>query len=137
MLHTGDIGVLDDSGLLWLRDRKNDMIIRGGANVYPAEIERVLAQDERVAASAVVGVADERLGERAVAAVQLQAGTTATAQELLDHCRSQLARYKVPDRILFVDELPRTQMGKIRRRDVRPLFESPAAQPESPDITLP
>jgi long-chain acyl-CoA synthetase len=123
MLHTGDIGLLDDTGLLWLRDRKNDMIVRGGANVYPAEIERVLANDPRVAGSAVVGIADERLGEKAVAAVQLQPGATATAQELLDYCAAQLARYKVPERILFVDELPRTAMGKIRRRDVRPLFK--------------
>ena len=80
LLHTGDIGELDDTGLLWLRDRKNDMILRGGANVYPAEIERVLAGDPRVAGSAVVGVADERLGEKAVAAVQLQPGAAATAR---------------------------------------------------------
>ncbi len=122
LLHTGDIGSIGADGLLTIRDRKHDMIIRGGANVYPAEVERVLAQDDRVTASAVLGIPDERLGETVVAAVQLAPGAAATEDELRAHCATELAGYKVPDRIVVVDELPRTPMGKVLRRELRSLF---------------
>ena len=123
LLHTGDLGTLDERGNLFIRDRKSDLILRGGANVYPAEIERVLHEDARVAACAVIGVPDPRLGERVVAAVQLEPGARASADELRDHCRESLARYKVPDEIRFVGEFPRTPMGKIRKKDLARLFE--------------
>jgi long-chain acyl-CoA synthetase len=121
-LHTGDIGLLDVDGFLHLKDRKSDMILRGGANVYPAEVERVLAEDPRVSACAVIGIADERLGQRVVGAVQLAPGATVTEAELQERCAAQLARYKVPSQILLVEELPRSAMGKVQRRQIRSLF---------------
>ena len=124
VLHTGDIGVLDDDGNLFIKDRKNDLIIRGGANVYPAEVERVLHDDPRVAACAVIGRPDERLGERVVAFVQLVDGAEADADALVEHCRANLARYKVPDTITFVDAFDRTPMGKIRKTVLRDLVSA-------------
>lgn len=118
VLHTDDVGRLDEHGNLHVLDRAKDLIIRGGANVYPAEVERVLHGDDRVAACAVLGVPDERLGERVVAAVQLRPGAAATPAELLDRCRAELARYKVPERLVLVEGFPRTPMGKIRKRDL-------------------
>ena len=92
--------------------------------MYPAEVERVLHEDPRVAACAVVGVPDERLGERVMGAVQLVRGAEATEAELLAHCRANLARYKIPDRILLVEEFPLTPMGKIRKKDLKGWFEN-------------
>jgi acyl-CoA synthetase (AMP-forming)/AMP-acid ligase II len=123
VLHTGDLGSLDADGNLYIRDRRSELILRGGANVYPAEVERVLHADPRVAACAVIGVTDERLGERVVAAVQLSDGASASAEELQAHCRAQLARYKVPERIVFVRSFPRNTMNKILKRELRALFE--------------
>jgi long-chain acyl-CoA synthetase len=119
ILHTGDLGCLDPDGNLFIKDRRNDLILRGGANVYPAEVERVLHDDPRVAACAVLGKPDERLGERVVAFVQLADGTTATADELRDHCAENLAKYKVPEDIRFVEAFDRTPMGKIRKTTLR------------------
>jgi len=122
-LHTGDLGCLDADGNLFIKDRRSDLILRGGANVYPAEIERVLHADPRVAACAVLSVPDDRLGERVVAAVQLASDAKASEDELREHCRNQLARYKVPDRIVFVASFPRNSMNKILKRELRPLFQ--------------
>ena len=97
--------------------------MRGGANVYPAEVERVLHEEPRVAGCAVVGIPDERLGERVVAAVVVEGDAALTAEELRDHCARSLARYKVPERFLFVDELPRNAMGKVVKRLVVPWFD--------------
>lgn len=121
-LHTGDLGFVDDDGFLHVRDRKSLVIIRGGGNVYPAEIERVLHERAEIEACAVVGLADERLGERVAAAVQLRTGASATEDELREHCLANLAKYKVPERWLFVDGFPRNSMGKIQRRDLPALF---------------
>ena len=98
------------------------MIIRGGGNVYPAEIERVLHERDEIEACAVVGLPDERLGERVAVAVQLRDGATVTEDELREHCLANLAKYKVPERWLFVDGFPRNAMGKIQRRDLPALF---------------
>jgi acyl-CoA synthetase (AMP-forming)/AMP-acid ligase II len=122
VLHTGDLGFVDDDGFLHVRDRKSLVIIRGGGNVYPAEIERVLHERPEVEACAVVGLPDERLGERVAVAVQLRAGATATEDDLRAHCLANLAKYKVPERWLFVDGFPRNSMGKIQRRDLPALF---------------
>ncbi|HEY2430148.1 MAG TPA: hypothetical protein VGI06_14515, partial [Acidimicrobiales bacterium] len=121
-LHTGDLGYLDDDGYLFVRDRKNLVIIRGGANVYPAEVERVLLRAAGVAACAVVGVPDGRLGERVGAVVQLVPGAAGDGDRLAAHCGAELARYKVPERWVFVDELPRNSMGKVQRRSLSDLF---------------
>jgi O-succinylbenzoic acid--CoA ligase len=121
-LRTGDLGFISAEGNLTLRDRKSLVIIRGGANVYPAEIERVLHAAEGVAACAVVGVPDERLGERVVAAVEALPGVALDVDALRDHCLANLAKYKVPERFVLVDAFPRNSMGKIVRRDLSTLF---------------
>jgi long-chain acyl-CoA synthetase len=121
-LHTGDIGFFDDDGYLHIRDRKSLVIIRGGANVYPAEVERVLQAAPGVAACAVVGVPDERLGERVVAAVEPAAGAAVDDDTLRAHCLEHLAKYKVPERFVVVDAFPRNSMGKIVRKELPALF---------------
>lgn len=117
-LHTGDLGFLDVDGNLHVRDRKSLVIIRGGANVYPAEVERVLHEAPGVAVCAVLGVADERLGERVVAIVELVPGAEADEDALREHCLAHLAKYKVPERFVVVDAFPRNAMGKIIRREL-------------------
>jgi long-chain acyl-CoA synthetase len=114
-LHTGDLGHLDGDGWLHIRDRKNLLIIRGGANVYPAEVERVLLEAPGVAAGAVVGVPDDRLGERVVAVVELAPGAGLDEEAVRAHCLAHLARYKVPERVVPVERLPRNAMGKVVR----------------------
>jgi acyl-CoA synthetase (AMP-forming)/AMP-acid ligase II len=125
--HTGDIGFLDAAGQLFVRGRQNDLIIRGGANVYPAEVERVLSTHPAVAAVAVLGVRDERLGQRVAAVIELQAGIhpdneTALVDALKAHCTTQLARYKVPEQMRFVTTLPRNAMNKIVKPQLLHLF---------------
>jgi acyl-CoA synthetase (AMP-forming)/AMP-acid ligase II len=117
-LHTGDIGFLDDEGYLHLRDRKSLVIIRGGANVYPAEVERVLLEAPGVGAGAVFGVPDERLGERVVAVVEMEAEVPFDEEAVRAHCLANLAKYKVPERFVAVPKLPRNAMGKIVRAEL-------------------
>jgi long-chain acyl-CoA synthetase len=112
-LRTGDLGRMEPTGHLRVLGRKSTMIIRGGANVYPAEVERVLVDAPGVGACAVVGVPDERLGERVGAAVEARAGQTVDLEAVAEHCRVNLAAYKVPERWVVVDQLPRNQMGKV------------------------
>ena len=121
--HTGDLGFFAEDGNLYIRGRRNELILRGGANVYPAEVERALQSHAAVGAAAVLGVPHERLGERVVAAVQLEPGAEAGEEELRAHVREQLARYKVPDAIRFVDEMPRNAMNKIIKARLRGLFD--------------
>jgi long-chain acyl-CoA synthetase len=121
-LRTGDVGLLDDDGFLHVRDRLSLLIIRGGANVYPAEVERVFAEIDGVAASAVVGVPDERLGERVVALVEPVAGVELDLEAVRAHLAANLAKYKVPERIVVVDAFPRNAMGKIVRKDLPSLL---------------
>jgi acyl-CoA synthetase (AMP-forming)/AMP-acid ligase II len=123
--HSGDLGLLAEDGNLYIRGRRNELILRGGANVYPAEVERVLQEDPRVACAAVLGVPDERLGERVVAAVQLEPDERATEEELRGRVAGQLARYKVPERIVFVDAMPRNAMSKVVKRELADLFQRP------------
>jgi long-chain acyl-CoA synthetase len=144
VVHTGDIGYIDDDGYLHVRDRRNQMIIRGGANVYPAEVERVLQAAPGVEACAVFGTPDERLGERVVAAVQVAADARVSAEDLTAHCIGELARYKVPEQFVFVESFVRNSMGKIDRRNLGglvggpggpggPRSASPADQPHAPE----
>ncbi|HYC56830.1 MAG TPA: AMP-binding protein [Candidatus Binatia bacterium] len=119
ILHTGDLGATGEDGNYYIRGRRNELILRGGANVYPAEIERVVHRDARVAACAVLGVPDERLGERVVAAIQLAEGAIVSEDELRQHCIAELARYKIPERFYFVESLPRNSMGKIVKHQLR------------------
>ncbi|HEX3737516.1 MAG TPA: AMP-binding protein [Solirubrobacterales bacterium] len=115
--HSGDLVREDDDGYLYVVDRKKDLIISGGENVYPAEVERVLLEDPAVADVAVVGVDDERWGERPVAYVVARGELT--AGRLIDACDGKLARYKIPGAVVFVDELPRNSGGKVLKRELR------------------
>ena len=117
-LHTGDVGRMED-GRLVVVDRLGSVIIRGGANVYPAEVERVLRTLPTVADAVVVGLPDERLGETVHALVELEAAQTTTERALVDGCLNQLARYKVPVRILVVDAIDRNALGKPDQRTGR------------------
>jgi len=121
VLHTGDIGYLDDDGYLVLVDRSKDMIIRGGENIYPKEIEAVLHGHPGVLDCAVVGGPDPRLGEVPVAFVQLRPGAPTSSDELLTHCRASLARFKVPTEIRFLADLPRNSVGKVSKPALRAL----------------
>jgi acyl-CoA synthetase (AMP-forming)/AMP-acid ligase II len=117
--HTGDIGVRDDDGYLWIVDRLKDMILSGGENIAGSEVERVLYEHPAVLEVAVVGRPDEKWGEVPVAFVALKPDTNATADELIEHCRGQLARFKVPKDVVFVDALPRNPSGKVLKRELR------------------
>jgi long-chain acyl-CoA synthetase len=119
---TGDIGSIDADGFLWLSDRKIDMIISGGVNIYPAEIEGALAGHPAVEDVAVIGVPDEEFGESVKAVVQVVEGVhadDALAAELIAYCRSLLAGYKAPRSVDFIDVIPRTGTGKITKRPLR------------------
>ncbi len=118
-LYTGDIGEFDAEGYLYIRDRKKDMLIVGGYNVYPRELEEVLVMHAAVLDAAVVGVRDEYRGELPVAFVALRPGARACVEELLAHCRANLARYKVPARIRIVVALPKTSVAKTDKKTLR------------------
>ena len=120
-LHTGDVAVADPHGRFAIVDRRKDMIITGGYNVYPAEIERVIAGHSAVAMVAVGSQTDSLKGELARAYVVLRPGASATEAEILDHCRPHLAPYKLPRSVQFVEDLPKTSTGKIMRRELRKL----------------
>lgn len=115
-LLTGDLGYVDDDGDLWILDRRSDLIVSGGENVYPAEVERVLRAHPAVALACVVGLPHPDWGQQVAAVVVLTDLGAATAEELIDHCRARLAGYKRPRRIFFADALPQTASGKVQRR---------------------
>ena len=122
---TGDVGYLDDEGFLFLTDRKKDMIISGGENIASSEVERVIYELPQVREVAVIGLPDERWGERPVAVVVLsrrrQRSNYAT---LADHCRARLARFKVPKQLIMRDSLPRNPSGKVLKRVLRAELEA-------------
>jgi acyl-CoA synthetase (AMP-forming)/AMP-acid ligase II len=117
--HTGDIGVRDDDGYLFIVDRLKDMIVSGGENIAGSEVERVLYEHEAVLEAAVVGRPDDRWGEVPIAFVVLRPDASASADELIDHCRDRLAKFKVPKDVAFLDALPRNPSGKVLKRDLR------------------
>ena len=117
--HTGDIGVRDEDGYVYIVDRLKDMIVSGGENIASSEIERVLYEHDAVVEAAVVGRPDDRWGEVPVAYVVLQPGASAGPDELIDHCRGQLAKFKVPKDVCFIDALPRNPSGKVLKRELR------------------
>jgi acyl-CoA synthetase (AMP-forming)/AMP-acid ligase II len=117
--HTGDIGLRDEDGYLYIVDRLKDMIVSGGENIASSEIERVLYEHEAVLEAAVVGRADARWGEVPVAYVVLNSAATVAPEELVEHCRQQLARFKVPKAVVTVDALPRNPSGKVLKRELR------------------
>ena len=118
-LHTGDVAVQDEDGYIFIVDRKKDMIIAGGYNIYPREIDEVLYTHPKVAEAISLGVPDEYRGETVKAFVVLAPGQAATEEEIIDFCRQKLAAYKVPKRVEFREELPKSAVGKILRRVLR------------------
>jgi acyl-CoA synthetase (AMP-forming)/AMP-acid ligase II len=118
-MHTGDAGRLDADGYLYIEDRVKDMIVSGGENVYPREVENVLFQHPGVADAAVIGVPDPRWGEAVKAIVVLKAGATVESDALITFCRQHLGGYKLPRSVDFIDALPRNPSGKVLKRELR------------------
>lgn len=118
-LRTGDVGSIDGDGFVWILDRTKDLIIRGGFNVYPRDVEEVLHSHPAVLEAAVIGVPDATMGEEIKAFVVVRPGASVTEEELLDHARSRLAKYKTPRSVGFLDSLPKSGVGKVLRRQLR------------------
>jgi long-chain acyl-CoA synthetase len=118
-LHTGDIGMVDEEGYLYVFDRKKDMIICGGYNIYPIELEEVLYENHKVLEAAVVGIEDEKMGEIPKAFIVLKPGMQAEEGEMMTYVEDRLAKYKRLRAVEFVDELPKGPTGKILRRELR------------------
>lgn len=117
-LHTGDLGYMDEDGYLYLKGRADDMLIRGGENVSPREVEAVLMTHPKVHEAAVIGVSDPEWGQEIRAVVILKKGESATPEEIIDYCRPRMAGYKRPRSLIFVEEFPRNAMGKLLRKQI-------------------
>jgi fatty-acyl-CoA synthase len=122
-MHTGDLGVLDEDGYCRITGRSKDMLIRGGENVYPREIEEFLYTHSKVQAAQVFGVADAHFGEEVCAWVQLKASCTATEEEIREFCRGQIAHFKIPRYVRFVSSFPMTVTGKVQKFVMREQME--------------
>ena len=120
--HSGDMGYMDEEGYLFLVDRKADMIVTGGENVYPKEVEEVLYEHPAVSMAAVVSAPDKKWGERVQAVVVLKPDQSPTEEELINFCKKKLSGYKCPKAVEFWDALPTTPVGKILRKDVKNKF---------------
>ncbi len=121
-LHTGDLGEMDETGVVRIKGRLREVIIRGGENIYPPEVEEALLTHPAVAMAAVVGVEHERLGQEVGAAIQLRQGANAADTELATHVEERIVRFKVPRHWLFVDAMPLTVSGKVRKVELEGLF---------------
>ena len=120
--HTGDIGYRDHDGFFYIVDRKSDMIIRGGENIYPREIDEVLYQHPQIAAAAVIGIPDELYGEDVAAVVVLKPEAKVSAAEVIEFCKARLADYKCPKTVRFVDDIPKGPTGKLLKRELAQMF---------------
>jgi O-succinylbenzoic acid--CoA ligase len=129
-LHTGDVGYLDPAGGLHVLDRRDDLVVSGGENVYPAEVEAVLLEHPSVVDAGVSGVPDRDLGARVVAWIVAAPGTIPEPESLRRHCRDRLAGFKQPREFRYVDALPRNAAGKLQRRRL-----AGQASSESPDLS--
>jgi fatty-acyl-CoA synthase len=123
-LHSGDLGCMDGDGYVRITGRLKDMIIRGGENIYPAEIEEFLFTHPKIAQVAVFGVPDEFYGEEVAAWVQLHAGECMTEEDLKDYCRGRIAHFKIPRYVRFVTEFPMTVTGKLQKYRMREIMSS-------------
>jgi len=123
-LHTGDASRMDDDGFYYIVDRWKDMYISGGENVYPAEVENVIYQLPQISEAAVIGIPDEKWVEVGRACVVLKSGEELSEPELINHCRANLARYKVPHSVVFIDEIPHNATGKVLKRELRETYGS-------------
>jgi len=124
-VHTGDIGYMDEDGYFYLSGRATDMIIRGGENISPEEVENVLYSHPKIEEAAVIGVPDEEWGEEPRAIVVLKRGEEAQAEEIIEYARRMLASFKRPRSVVFVDALPRNPMGKVLKRQLRERYGKP------------
>ena len=118
-LHTGDIGYLDEDGYLFITDRKKDMIIKGGENIFPSEIENVLLKHPGVAEAAVIGIPDKKYGEEVVAYVVKNLEAEITENEMISHCTKNYSKFKCPSQVRFIDSLPKSLVGKILKKELR------------------
>jgi acyl-CoA synthetase (AMP-forming)/AMP-acid ligase II len=125
-LHTGDGGLINENGYLFLKDRLRDVIISGGFNVYPGDVEGALVKHPDVYECVVFGAEDDHWGERVEAAVQLREGATSSAEDIIAHAREQLGSVKAPKSIHLVDDLPRSAVGKVLRREIKDRYSKPA-----------
>ena len=117
--HSGDLGYVDEDGYLYVVDRKQDLIITGGANIYPVEVEEVLYTHPAVALAAVIGIPDKIKGELALAYIVLKEGTNASEKEIIEFVRGRIAKFKAPKLVKFVESLPQGPTGKILKRELR------------------
>ena len=124
-LRTGDVAAVDEEGFIYIQDRRKDMIISGGENVYPAEIENVILAHEGVAEVAVIGQPSDKWGESPFAVVVRKDEST-TEEDILNHCDGKLARFKIPNGAVFIDVIPRNANGKVLKRELRKQFPGPA-----------
>ena len=122
-LHTGDICLKDEYGYIYYKDRIKDMICRGGENIYPREVEEVIASHPLVREVAVIGIPDVRLQEEIMAVITPEEGETLSEKDIIDLCEENLARFKKPRYMAFVDELPKNASGKILKKDLRKKYE--------------
>jgi long-chain acyl-CoA synthetase len=123
-MRTGDIGYLDEEGFLFVTGRKKNVIIRGGINVSPLQVDRVLLEHPRIDEAATVGIPDSIYGEEVVSLVVLKAGTRAENHELIAHCKTKLSREMVPKDILIVEEIPKSDRGKVVKQQLLDLYFS-------------
>lgn len=130
-IYTGDIGFFDEDGYLSVVDRKKDMVIASGYNIYPVEIDNALFDHPRVLEACVVGVPDRYRGETLKAFIVVKEGETLTEEEVISYLKERLAPYKIPTSVEFMDELPKTTVGKILRRELRDM-EIEKAEPGEP-----
>jgi long-chain acyl-CoA synthetase len=120
--HTGDIGYKDADGFFYIADRKSDMIIRGGENIYPREIDELLYTHPAIEAAAVIGIPDELYGEEVAAFVVLKTGVAASEADLINFCRARLADFKCPKRVYFVADIPKGATGKLLKRELARIY---------------
>lgn len=123
-LYTGDIGRVDEDGYLYIVDRKKDMIIASGYNIYPRDVEEVIYEHPSVQEAVVIGVPDPYRGETVKAIIVLKAGKSVSEEEIIQYCRENMAAYRVPSIVEFLNELPKTAVGKILRRALREEVQS-------------
>jgi acyl-CoA synthetase (AMP-forming)/AMP-acid ligase II len=123
-LYTGDMGFYDERGFIYIADRKKDMIVTGGENVYPKEVEEVLYRHPAVMEAAVVGIPDDYWVERVQAIIVLKEGQQATAEEIIDFCKKHIAHYKSPKGVDFVNTLPKNPQGKILKKEIRKQYRA-------------
>ena len=120
--HTGDVGRLDVDGYLFVQDRKKDMVITGGENVYTTEVEAALYQHAEVHETAVIGVPDEKFGEALFAVIVPVPGSSLNEEAVIEHCRGRIGSYKIPRKMAFVEEMPKSAMGKILKAELRKMY---------------